>query len=38
MGNYKLSPQAEEDLYHIWLYGVHRFGEAQVDKYYFAFF
>lgn len=38
MSNYKLSPQAEVDLFRIWLYGVQRFGQAQADKYYFAFF
>lgn len=38
MANYKLSPNAENDLYRIWLRGVNDFGEAQADKYYNAFF
>ena len=38
MAIYKLSPNAEEDLYRIWLYGVHKFGVNQADKYYHAFF
>lgn len=38
MGNYKLSEDAENDLIRIHQYGVIRHGEAQADKYYFAFF
>ena len=38
MGNYKLSPDAETDLYRIWVRGVQVHGEAQADKYYAAFF
>lgn len=38
MANYKLSPEAEGDLYRIWLYGLRKFGEMQADKYYQAFF
>ena len=38
MGNYKLSPNAEADLYRIWLRGLCEHGEAQADKYYAAFF
>ncbi|TSE05824.1 type II toxin-antitoxin system RelE/ParE family toxin [Aquimarina algiphila] len=35
---YTLSPDAEADLYRIWLFGVSKFGEAQADKYFFNFF
>jgi len=38
MGNYKLSVDAENDLIRIHQYGVINHGEAQADKYYFAFF
>jgi toxin ParE1/3/4 len=38
MATYKLSPDAEDDLYRIWVYGAHNFGVAQADKYYKAFF
>ncbi len=38
MGNYKLSPDAKDDLQRIWLYGLRKYGEAQADQYYFAFF
>ena len=38
MGNYKLSNQAEADLYRIWLYGFQEFGEARADIYLLAFF
>jgi len=38
MVNYRLSPDAEDDLYRIWLYGARKFGVAQADKYYQAFF
>lgn len=38
MAKYKLSPDTEGDLYRIWLYGVRKFGVAQADKYYKAFF
>ena len=38
MANYKVAPEAEEDLYRIWCYGLHRFGEAQADKYYRTLF
>ena len=38
MATYKLSPDAEADLYRIWLRGVRVHGEAQADKYYAAFF
>ena len=38
MGNYKLSEDAKNDLIRIHQYGVRRFGEAQADKYYLAFF
>ena len=35
MGIYKLTPDAEADLYRIWLRGVREYGEAQADKYYY---
>ena len=38
MGIYRLSADAESDLYRIWLYGVQNFGEAGADQYYNAFF
>jgi len=38
MGNYKLSEDAKNDLIRIHQYGVIKHGEAQADKYYFAFF
>jgi len=38
MATYKLSPEAEDDLYRIWLYGVKNFGLEQADKYFAAFF
>ena len=34
MTTYKLSPDAEADLYRIWLRGVREYGEAQADNYY----
>jgi toxin ParE1/3/4 len=38
MGTYNLTEDAENDLHRIWLRGVREYGEAQADKYYFAFF
>ncbi|SDM03593.1 type II toxin-antitoxin system RelE/ParE family toxin [Kriegella aquimaris] len=38
MANYRLSPDAEDDLYRIWVYGARKFGIVQADKYYRAFF
>jgi len=38
MGNYKLTPDAEADLYRIWIRGFREYGERQADKYYAAFF
>lgn len=38
MGLYRLTAKAEEDLGRIWRRGVDKFGEAQADKYYHAFF
>ena len=34
MGEYRLSPLAEQDLEDIWLYTVERWSEAQADSYY----
>ena len=36
--NYVLSKEADEDLIRIHEFGVYKFGEAQADKYFFAFF
>lgn len=33
MYNYFLTREAKEDLWRIYEFGVHRFGEAQADKY-----
>ena len=33
MASYKLSPEAESDLYRIWLYGVHRWNFDAADEY-----
>lgn len=38
MANYRLSNEAKEDLIRIHHYGVARFGMAQADKYFEAFF
>jgi toxin ParE1/3/4 len=38
MGNYRLSNEAIADLQRIWLYGLEKWGEAEADKYYKAFF
>ena len=38
MATYKLSPDAEDNLYCIWVYGAKKFGIAKADKYYRAFF
>ena len=33
MADYKISPQAEEDLYRIWLYGLETWGITKADSY-----
>ena len=38
MGSYRLSPEAEADLYRIWLYGLEQWGVDAADRYYAAFF
>jgi len=38
MAEYKLSEDAKADLIRIHHYGVRQFGEAQAERYYFAFF
>jgi toxin ParE1/3/4 len=38
MVKYKLSGEAENDLYQIWLFGLKQFGQEQADKYLDAFF
>lgn len=38
MAKYKLSNEAKADLIRIHHYGVHKFGMAQADKYFEAFF
>jgi toxin ParE1/3/4 len=37
MGNYLLTPRAEEDLKEIWYYTEDRYGEEQAEKYVSAF-
>ncbi|MCP5010177.1 MAG: type II toxin-antitoxin system RelE/ParE family toxin [Aestuariibacter sp.] len=37
MGNYRLSENAEADLYRIWLYGLERWGLEQANTYYAVF-
>ena len=38
MTGYRISPEAEADLYRIWLYGLEKWGVVQADRYYAAFF
>ena len=38
MADYKLTNEAKQDLIRIHQYGVEKFGMAQADKYYDAFF
>lgn len=38
MGIYRLTEDAQADLIRIHQHGVRMYGEAQADKYYFAFF
>ncbi|RED96159.1 type II toxin-antitoxin system RelE/ParE family toxin [Marinoscillum furvescens] len=38
MAEYRLSETAKEDLIRIYLYGAHRFGERQAERYFHAFF
>ena len=38
MGNYRLTPDAEDDLWRIYQWGFRKHGEAAADEYYFAFF
>ena len=38
MANYKLTPQAEQDLQRIYNRGVREFGEERADQYFWAFF
>ena len=38
MAAYRVSPEAEADLYRIWLYGLERWGIERADRYYAAFF
>jgi toxin ParE1/3/4 len=38
MGNYRLTPDAEEDLWRIYYWGFRKYGEAAADKYYSVFF
>jgi toxin ParE1/3/4 len=38
MASYKVSPEAEADLYRIWLYGLEQWGLAAADRYNAAFF
>ncbi len=34
MGNYRLSNNAEADLYRIWLFGLERWGQEAADQYF----
>lgn len=38
MANYRISPEAEADLYRIWLYGLETWGLDAADSYYHGFF
>lgn len=38
MASYKLTPNAEEDLWRIYQWGFRHHGEAAADEYYAAFF
>ncbi len=38
MSSYRLSPNAEADLYRIWLYGLEQWGMAAADAYHQALF
>ena len=38
MGSYRLSDNAESDLYRIWLYGLDQWGLNKADTYVAAFF
>lgn len=38
MGAYKLTADAKADLWRIYNHGLNKWGEAQADKYYNAFF
>lgn len=38
MGSYRLTEEAEEDLYRIWLYGLEHWGLERADDYHAAFF
>lgn len=38
MGKYRLSETAKDDLIRIHQFGMLKFGEAQADKYFYAFF
>ncbi len=38
MGNYRVSPEAKNDLYEIWLYGLDNWGLDRADSYYDAFY
>jgi toxin ParE1/3/4 len=38
MANYRLSPNAQDDLERIWLYGLEHWGVAEADRYIEALF
>ena len=38
MATYRLATQAKSDLQRIYFYGLERYGEAQADRYFHAFF
>ena len=36
MAYYKVAPEANDDLGHIWFFGLEHFGIVQADKYYYS--
>jgi toxin ParE1/3/4 len=38
MANYRISPNAKDDLERLWFYGLEHWGLAAADDYYAAFF
>jgi len=37
MGHYRLTPNAKDDLNHLWQYGLETYGETKADEYYYRF-
>lgn len=38
MANYRLSPNAKDDLERIWFYGLERWGQSRADRYLLSLF